>query len=95
MADNLTQPLLIVNTQAQVAGQVTPAMSTSSTASYAANQSLNQTLVLRAGQTYAPNIGFSTLVINTTGPVQLLAALGSNPAFISKRPLIPQQIRSQ
>jgi hypothetical protein len=84
MADNLTQPLLIVNTQAQVAGQVTPAMSTSSTASYAANQSLNQTLVLRAGQTYAPNIGFSTLVINTTGPVQLLAALGSNPAFINQ-----------
>jgi hypothetical protein len=84
MADNLTQPLLIVNTKAQVAGQIAPSMSQSDTASYAANQTLNQTLVLRAGQTYSPNIGFSTLVLNTTGPVQLLAALGSNPAFINQ-----------
>lgn len=84
MADNLTQPLLIVNTQAQVAGQSTPAMSQSSTASYAANQTLNQTLVLQAGQSYAPGIGFSTLVINTTGAVQLLAALGANPTFINQ-----------
>lgn len=84
MADNLTQPLLIVNTKAQVAGQITPAMSQSSTASYAASQTLNQTLVLRAGQQYAPNIGFSSLSLNTTGPVHILAAVGSNPAAINQ-----------
>lgn len=84
MADNLTQPLLIVNTQAQVAGQITPSMSQSSTASYAANQTLNQTLVLRAGQQYAPDIGFTSLVMTTTGPVHLVAALGTNPAVINQ-----------
>jgi hypothetical protein len=84
MADNLTQPLLIVNTQAQVAGQITPAMAQSDTASYAANQTLNQTLVLRAGQSYSPNIGFSNLILTTTGPVQLVAALGANPTFINQ-----------
>jgi hypothetical protein len=84
MADNLTQPLLIVNTQAQVAGQSSPAMSQSAMGSYAAGQTLNQTLVLNAGQSYAPNVGFSSIVLNTTGPVQLLAALGSNPAYINQ-----------
>jgi hypothetical protein len=84
MADNLQQPLLIVNTQAQVAGQASPAMSQSTMGSYAAGQTLNQTLVLQAGQTYAPNVGFSNLVINTTGPVQLIAAVGSNPTAINQ-----------
>jgi hypothetical protein len=84
MADNLQQPLLIVNTQAQVAGQASPASSQSAIGSYAAGQTLNQTLVLSAGQSYAPNIGFSSIVINTTGPVQLLAALGSNPTYINQ-----------
>ncbi len=84
MSDNLQQPLLIVNTQAQVAGQSTPSMTQSASASYAAGQTLNQTLVLRGGQQYAPDIGFSNLIITTTGPVQLLAALGSNPAYINQ-----------
>lgn len=84
MADNLTQPLLIVKTKAQVAGQISPAMSQSSTASYASGQTLNQTLMLRAGQSYSPNIGFSNLVINTTGPVKLVAAVGSNPTAINQ-----------
>lgn len=84
MADNLTQPLLIVNTKAQLAGQIAPSMSQSDTAAYAAAQTLNQTLVLRAGQSYSPNIGFSSLVITTTGPVQLLAAVGSNPSAINQ-----------
>jgi hypothetical protein len=73
-----------VNTQAQVAGQASPAMSQSAMGSYAAGQTLNQTLVLQAGQTYAPNVGFSNLVINTTGPVQLIAAVGSNPTAINQ-----------
>jgi hypothetical protein len=84
MADNLLEPLLIVNTQARVAGQPSPAMSQSITAAYAAGQTLNQTLVLQPGQSYAPGIGFSNLVINTTGPVQLLAASGSNASFINQ-----------
>lgn len=80
MADNT----LIVNTVAQVDGQVAPAMSQSNKASYVSGQTLNQTLVLRAGQQYSPNIGFTNLVIQTTGPVQLLAARGSNHSYINQ-----------
>jgi hypothetical protein len=89
MADNLLEPRLVVNTQARVAGQPSPAMSQSITASYASGQTLNQTLVLRSGQSYSPDIGFSNLVINTTGPVQLLAARGANATFINQ--LVSQQ----
>lgn len=79
MADNT----LVVNTSAQVTGTATPAMSQSNSASYVSGQTLNQTIVLRAGQQYAPNIGFSNLIIETTGPVQLLATRGSNPSFLN------------
>lgn len=79
MADNT----LVVKTSAQVTGTATPAMSQSNSASYVSGQTINQTLVLRAGQQYAPNIGFSNLVIETTGPVQLLATRGSNPSFLN------------
>jgi hypothetical protein len=84
MANNFTGPTLIVNTDGSVAGQASPAMTQSSTAAYAAGQTLNQTLVLQPGQSYAPNFGFSNLVINTTGPIQLLAAIGSNPTAINQ-----------
>jgi hypothetical protein len=84
MADNLTEPRLVVNTQARVAGQPSPAMSQSITGSYAAGQTLNQTLVLRSGQSYSPGLGFTNLVITTTGPIQLLAARGENATFINQ-----------
>lgn len=74
----------IVNTEATVAAQVTPAMSQSNSARYAAGQTLNQTIVLRAGQNYSPNIGFQNIVIESSGPVQLIAAKGSNAVFINQ-----------
>lgn len=80
MADNT----LIVNTLAQVDGQTAPAMSQSNRASYTSGQTINQTVVLRAGQQYAPNLGFTNLVVTTTGPIQLLAKKGSNPTYINQ-----------
>lgn len=83
MATFTTDPRLVVNTQARVENQTAPSMTQSVSAQYVNGQTLSQTVVLRAGQQYKPNVGFSNLVIQTTGPIQLLASKGSNPSYIN------------
>jgi hypothetical protein len=76
-------PHLIVDTQARV-DQVTPVVFEDNTSIYQAGQTLSQILILQPGKQYSPQVGFSSLVMSTSAPVQLVGARGSNPAYINQ-----------
>jgi hypothetical protein len=76
-------PSVIVNVDASTS-QTVPFASVHGTAVYQSGQQLSLTLMLNPGQQYAPQIGFSTLVLTTSGPVQLIASKGTNSQYINQ-----------
>jgi hypothetical protein len=75
---------LVIDTSVYSGAGSAPAISQQLTATYAAGQTINQLVVIKPGQQFASTVGFSTLALTTSAPVQLIASLGSNPTFINQ-----------
>lgn len=73
---------LVIATSASKSG--TPAVIQTAKAQYVEGQTVNQQLILKAGDEFSSPVGFSVLTLATNVPLQLIAAKGTNPTYLNQ-----------